>query len=494
MFGEFETEMIASVGKRPGPNSPATAGRTAKSARAKVTVMLIVVIIELSAQVVRDTFDSFVHYASVARRYRRLNTITTTHSIVGESTARIDLAEFKRGWHILLLAGLGVATCVTATILYGFGVLVIPLQQSFGLARADLQLSITCLFLGAGIACQFAGILNQVYGMRVVTTLSLVALSLGYLALTLFHGTLWHLYLGFAMLAIAGVGTLQVTWSHLVNEWFERNRGLALAIILSGTGLAASVLPSLLTWAIARWDWRAGFVAMAAPTLLLTLPLTLVWMRSPAQRAAAHAINTALPGESWSYAIRGRKFWTLTVALTLAVSAVLGLLTSVIPLLRDKGFDAATASAIFSSFGVSLIVGRIVVGYLLDRLWPAGVSAAALALPAIGCFMLVTIDSNIPALVVACALIGIGTGAEFDISAYLLARYFGMRDFGRLYGLLLGIVTFVSALAPALFSVLYRSSGSYDSMLALAVGCFIVGPALLLTLGQCPRWLPAGET
>jgi MFS family permease len=424
----------------------------------------------------------------------RMNTTPTAHTIVGESTARVDLTEFRRGWHILLLAALGVATCVTATVLYGFGALVIPLQQTFGLARADLQLSITCLFLGAAVACHLAGVLNQRYGMRRVTTLSLLALSLGYLALTLFHGTLWHLYLGFAVLAFAGVGTLQVTWSHLVNEWFERNRGLALAIVLSGTGLAASVLPPLLSWSIARWDWRAGFVVMAAPTLLLTLPLTLVWMRSPARLAAAQPTKRVQLGESWSYAIRGRKFWTLTVALTLAVSAVLGLLTSVIPLLRDKGFDAATASGIFSSFGVSLIVGRIVVGYLLDRLWPAGISAAALALPAIGCFMLVTIHSNVPALVGACALIGIGTGAEFDISAYLLARYFGMRDFARLYGLLLGIVTFASALAPALFGILYRSTGSYDSMLAVAVGCFIVGPALLLTLGECPRWVSAQET
>jgi MFS family permease len=395
----------------------------------------------------------------------------------------------------LLLAGIGVATCVTATVLYGFGALVIPLQKAFGLARPNLQLSITCLFLGAGVACHLAGVLNQRYGMRAVTALSLLALSLGYLALTLFHGTLWHLYVGFALLAFAGVGTLQVTWSHLVNEWFERNRGLALAIVLSGTGLAASVLPPLISWSIARWDWRAGFVVMAAPTLLLTLPLTLVWMRSPARRlAAADPSSTALPGESWSNAIRGRKFWTLTFALTLAVSAVLGLLTSVIPLLRDKGFDAATASAIFSSFGVSLVAGRIVVGYLLDRLWPAGVSAAALALPAIGCFMLITVNGNVPALVVACVLIGIGTGAEFDISSYLLARYFGMRDFGRLYGLLLGIVTFASALAPALFAVLYRSSGSYDSMLKVAMGCFIVGPGLVLTLGQCPRWVSAAET
>jgi len=340
-----------------------------------------------------------------------LNTISSTPVTVSESTARVDLAEFRRGWHILILAGLGVATCVTATVLYGFGVLVIPLQKAFGLARPDLQLSITCLFLGAGVACHLAGVLNQRYGMRPVTTVSLLALALGYIALSLFRGTLWQLYVGFFMLAFAGVGTLQVTWSHLVNEWFERNRGLALAIVLSGTGLAASVLPPLLTWAIGRWDWRAGFIAMAAPTLLLTLPLTLMWMRSPGRLAPTRTANAVLSGESWSSAIRGRKFWTLTVALTLAVSAVLGLLTSIIPLLRDKGFDAATASGIFSSFGVSLVAGRVVVGYLLDRLWPAGISAAALALPAVGCLMLITVHVNVPALVAACVLIGIGTGA-----------------------------------------------------------------------------------
>jgi cyanate permease len=69
-----------------------------------------------------------------------------------------------------------------------------------------------------------------------------------------------------------------------------------------------------------------------------------------------------------------------------------------------------------------------------------------------------------------------------------------MRDFARLYGLMLGIVTVASALAPALFGVLYRSSGSYDSMLRVAIGCFIVGPGLLLTLGQVPRWVSAEET
>ena len=422
-----------------------------------------------------------------------MNTISSTPVTVSESAARVDLAEFRRGWHILILAGLGVATCVTATVLYGFGVLVIPLQKAFGLARPDLQLSITCLFLGAGVACHLAGVLNQRYGMRPVTTVSLLALALGYIALSLFRGTLWQLYVGFFMLAFAGVGTLQVTWSHLVNEWFERNRGLALAIVLSGTGLAASVLPPLLTWAIGRWDWRAGFIAMAGPTLLLTLPLTLMWMRSPGRLAPTRTANAVLSGESWSSAIRGRKFWTLTVALTLAVSAVLGLLTSIIPLLRDKGFDAATASGIFSSFGVSLVAGRVVVGYLLDRLWPAGISAAALALPAVGCLMLITVHVNVPALVAACVLIGIGTGAEFDISAYLLARYFGMRDFARLYGLLLGIVTFSSALAPALFGVLYKHSGSYESMLEVGVACFIAGPALLLTLGPVPRWAPGPE-
>lgn len=402
-----------------------------------------------------------------------------------------DFSEFKRGWHILLLSTVGVATSVSAILLYGFGAMVIPLQQAFGWARGDLQVAIAFMSIGAVLSSQIAGWLNARYGMRLVTVCSLSALAAGLLCMTQIRGSVWSLYIGFMLLALAGVGTLQITWSHIVNLWFERNRGLALSVILSGTGVAAIVMPPLVSWAVGRWGWQAGFVAMGALPLLAAMPLTLFWMtatNSLMQRSAGpgSAERAAATGLTFHEAMRSAKFWRCNLALTLVVAAVVGMVTNTVPLLRDRGLSAQQAASVFSSFGVSLILGRVVVGYLVDRFWAPGVAALALALPAIGCVLFYTAGSDVALLVAATMMIGIGSGAEFDIAAFLVARYFGMREYGRLFGVHLGLVTAGAAASPLLFALLYRSSGSYSAMLACCLACFVIGPALLLTLGRYP--------
>jgi MFS family permease len=130
-----------------------------------------------------------------------------------------------------------------------------------------------------------------------------------------------------------------------------------------------------------------------------------------------------------------------------------------------------------------------VVGTLIDRYWAPGVAAVALGMPAIGCVMLMLAQADTPIawLLVAVALVGVGSGAEFDIAAFLMARYFGLRDYGKLFGLHLGLVTAGSATAPFVFAALLRSSGSYHPMLSLCMACCVIGPLLLLALGPYPR-------
>ena len=86
--------------------------------------------------------------------------------------------------------------------------------------------------------------------------------------------------------------------------------------------------------------------------------------------------------------MRSRKFWTLNLALTLVVSAMVGMVTNAVPLLRDLGLTATQAGSVFGSFGIALITRRLAAGWQIDRLWAPGVAAVALALPALGCLML----------------------------------------------------------------------------------------------------------
>jgi len=405
--------------------------------------------------------------------------------------------EFARGWPTLLLALVGVATSVSALLIYSLGTLIVPLEQAFGWSRADLQLTVSFLAAGGAISVNFVGWLNGRYGMRAVTGVSMLAVGLAFASLALMPGSIGWLYLGYFVLPFIGIGTTPVTWTHIVNLQFEKHRGLALSLVLCGTGLAAALMPPLLNGAMARWGWQAGYVALGG--LVLLFWLSTAWRHLPThQPAPGHgaASRGAVEGMPWREALKTRNFWICNIGLGLVVSAMYGLAANTVPLLRDRGLSAAAAAAIFSSFGIALIVGRIAVGALVDRFWAPGVAALALALPAAGCALFLGADAATPTivLVAATALCGIGAGAEFDIAAYLVARYFGLRDYGRLFGIHLGLVTIGSAVAPFGFAALLRASGGYGPLLTLCALACLIGPALLLTLGRYPTRNPTPST
>lgn len=410
-----------------------------------------------------------------------------------KNEAAIDFSEFRQGWRVLLLSVVGIAISINASLLYGFGTLVVPLEQAFGWSKSEQQVAITFLFGGAVVSLQLVGWFNLRFGMKRITVISLALLSLVYLATTQLHGSVWSLYLAFAILPLVGMGALAVTWTQLLSLWYDRNRGLALAIGLSGTGLTAAIIPRLMSWGIEQWDWRAAFVILALLNLLVLLPLTLLWFRlsaSTTQSSQGHARELLdLPGMSFREGMRSRKFWTCNLALGLVISSIVGMVTSTVPMLQSKGLSASDANLIFSGFGIALIFGRLLIGYLIDRMWPPLVSAVSLALPAIGCLIYLSGTVEFTPLLLAAILVGFGAGAEFDIAAFLIARYFGVREYGRLFGVHQGLNTVASALAPLLFAFLLSRTGSYSAMLTYTLACSLVGPLLLLTLGRVPRFV-----
>lgn len=418
------------------------------------------------------------------------------------TSAKIDIAEFKRGWKILILAFVGVATSAAVMPLYGFGALLGSLEASFDWARSDLMATTSFFVFGSVFSSQLAGWLNRRYGLRPVALFSFVGLAAAFVLLSRIDNlgdSIWVLYGCFFLISFAGVGTLQITWTQLVNQWFEKNRGLALAIILSGSGFAGMVLPSLIVQANELWGWRGGFGVLAMLPLLLTLPLALLWLEPVPKvsldnddKSYQGSSKLLLTGVTFTEAIRNWRYWIINLSMTVVSAAIMVMVVNTVPILTDKGFSAAQAGQLFGAFGISLVLGRVLVGFLIDRIWAPIIAFIVIALSAGGCLALSVVDQNIFLLAIAIGLIGAGGGAEFDLAAFLIARYFGMRDYARLFGLQMGVIAGGICLAPTAVAFMYHQFGNYDAVLMVNMGLLFFGATILLLLGAYPV-LPVAE-
>jgi len=397
--------------------------------------------------------------------------------------------EWRRGWHLVMLTALGLICAPTTVAPYTIGLFVAPLQDSFGWSRAAIQGAI--LFsTGLGLAGgPVAGWLVQRLGLRLAILSGVVGIASAIASAAAITGALWQLYLAYALIALLGAGTSAVTWSFLIAERFSASRGLALGLALSGTGLSAILAPRLAAIGMDLGGWRAAYLALAAFPLLIVLPACLLLLprREASQQVAAMASDgPATPGVPLAQALRGRHFWMMGASTAAIYLAIGGLITNLVPALTDKGVSRADAVTIMGILGAAIIAGRIGVGALIDRLWAPAVAAAILLPASAACLFLATADMGFTGYALAAALLGIATGMEFDMLAFLAARYFGLADYPRIYGRLYMFVAGAAGGAPLGFGALYDHMHSYGIAFILSACLLAGGAAGLLALGRYP--------
>jgi predicted MFS family arabinose efflux permease len=277
----------------------------------------------------------------------------------------------------------------------------------------------------------------------------------------------------------------------VINQRFVVHRGLALGLALMGTGLFGFFSKALTHWLINHFGWRGAYVGLGALPLLVALPVGYLCFTEVAAEAAgglgnAPAAPAALPGLSEREAFLHWRFWLLGLALLVVSFAIAGPIPNVENILRVHGFSPAGITALASLIGLSAMAGRLLGGWLLDLFWAPAVACFILSLPAISCLLLSQAALSQAGATISICLIGFSVGVEYDLMAYLVARYFGMRGYATIYGTIYVFFGLGAGFGPFLFGWSYGVEGSYAPVLRVAFVVLLASALSLLALGRYP--------
>jgi MFS family permease len=364
---------------------------------------------------------------------------------------------------------------------FSFGVFIKPLEAEFGWDRGSISAGLALCALCSAISLPVAGGLMDKYGVRPVMLTSIVLFAANIAAIAL-SNVLAVFILLVALSGITGVGQGPVGYVKGISSFFDKRRGIAIGLAVSGTGVGTALLPQYAQWLITTMGWRAAYVGLAVVLVAVAAPAVLLFIREPASSPMARARQTqaglgvALPGLSVREAIASRSFWLLGLGFVLAAMAVNGMVVHVVSLLSDRGWPADAAARIMIWAGLASVAGRLIAGYLLDRLFAPYVALLSFLVGLAGLYFLASDASPVLGVIG----VGLTTGAEIDIIAYMTSRYFGLRQFGQLYGYLFGLFLVGTGAGPALMGAVHTRLQSYDmAFLAFGVMLAIAGCVML---------------
>lgn len=393
---------------------------------------------------------------------------------------------------VLVAATTGNALATTATVHAVFGTFLIPLSTEFGWSRASISTVLAIFAIASAIVYPLAGRYADAHGARrmVLTGNVLFALSVAALALT--DGNIALFYATFLAIGIFGGLPSTSIFSKLVAEWFRGKPGTALGVSAGlGNGIGSVVMPILAAVLVSTLGWRMGYLGIAAMILCIGFPVFFLLLRdapgfgqSDAQAAVPTAAEQAEPhvdGMTLRDAARLPRFWLVLVAIASGAGVTTAILSHVVPILLDRGFALATGTAVVSVFALVGSLWQIATGRILDiaRGPRVVVPMVALAIPGL---LLLEFGGTQATVLLAGVLLGIALGTQFGSLPYLIARYFGLRHFGGILGIMYSAVIAAQGTTPVLLDAAFDTWGSYRFAIVAAALVLVSGCLLLMLL------------
>lgn len=410
------------------------------------------------------------------------------------------LGEWRRYGLVPFAAMIGYSTMAIQT--YGVGPFVSSLEGEFGWSRAQIMLGLT-ISNGIGVLFNFlVGVLADRMGPRRVGLAGVVVKASAIMLLASVGSAIVNWWLLWVLVGLGAVLAQANVWTSAVASRFDRGRGLAIAVALSGSSFCAAILPVIAHELIASLGWRMGFFWLGFGWLLVAFPIvhflfhgrqdeerSAISRRGPSadvpeQKSAPQ--SNPLPGLSISEGLRRLALWQLMIASFAFAAYTMAIAPNLVPMLTEKGSTAANAALLAGLVGIVGLIARISAGFLLDIMSARLLGTIVFLLPVLGCGLLLG-DAPSYAVLTACVVsFGITIGAEYDVVFYLVSRHFGLRSFASLMGGMLTVGALGGAVSPFVSGWLHDVSGSYNPMLMVLMALMAAGALAIATIGRAP--------
>jgi len=352
-------------------------------------------------------------------------------------------------------------------------------EAEFAWSRQAISSAFGFAALAVAACSPLLGLLLDRFPARRIILPCLTVFGTAFASLAWLRPHLWQLYAVFLVLGMVGNGTAYLAYSRALSTWFIARRGAAFAVLMTGGGLGAMILPPIAEAVIRYAGWRNAFAILGGMVLVIGLPAALLIRERPEHAHSAHTVSAGVPVSS---GLRSRAFWIIVTVLFFSSISQNGSIAHLAALLTDRGISAARAALAVSAMGAATLAGRWVTGYLLDRYFAPRVAFCLLSTAALGTLLLSGARTMLTG-VAGAACIGFGMGGEADMTPYLISRYFGLRSFSTLYGFTWTAYAIAGAIGPVIMGKAFDATGSYQELLSALAVSTLAAASLML-------WLP----
>ncbi len=403
------------------------------------------------------------------------------------------MREWRQHWRTLVACLAGTAASITH--IPTFGVLLPSIQREYGWSVSQITAGMMILATVSLIASGFVGAAVDRYGSRRIGLAGLMLYHAAFALLATTGPSILNWWLLWLLVGIGFSCTTTTIWAPAVAGRFHASRGLAIAVMLCGTGLSMAIMPLVATILLEQFGWRGALVGCSAIVAALAIPLVLLFLhdRPPtAQQPGELESLAAFDGLTVREATRSWVYARIAISAVAFTVASLALVVHFVPILSEDGLAPHAAAAAAGAIGLAAIVGRLTAGMLLDHVHARYIAVICFGLPAVACGLLLT-GPGLAAAIAIGMLIGFSSGSELDVVAYAATRYFGLRHISTIYGILVGIITFAAGVGPFLSGLMFDLFGSYDHLILSVIPIFLLGSLLMGSLPAYPRWQDASR-